>query len=154
MKLSIITPAFNRKHCLENYFSKLSRLTNINDCEILFVDDCSTDGTYEYAEEHKQQFPNLRLFKTDVNSGAGVARNIGIKNATGDYIAFLDSDDWFVEDALEKLLKIAYENPNENIIGGSINSVDKTGKILKSRIYGNRQTNFPFIDRHATYQEC
>ena len=154
MKLSIITPTFNRKHCLENYFSKLSRLTNINDCEILFVDDCSTDGTYEYIEERKQQFPNLRLFKTNVNSGAGPARNIGIKNASGDYIAFLDSDDWFVEDALEKLLKIAYENPDENIIGGSINSVNKTGKILKPGIYGNRKTNFPLVDRHAIYQEC
>lgn len=102
-KVSIILPTFNRKHCIKKAVESVLRQT-WQDFELLIVDDASTDGTEEYV----RLFPDgqINYIKLSQNVGASGARNIGIRNARGKYIAFQDSDTQWTDTKLE--LQVAY----------------------------------------------
>ena len=98
-KLSIIIPAYNAektiKRCLESIFKNDYK----DALEIIVVNDCSIDSTQAILEEILQSKPNnfdLKLINLKENSGAINARNVGLSNATGEYIAFLDADDEYM----------------------------------------------------------
>jgi glycosyltransferase involved in cell wall biosynthesis len=90
-RFSVIIPAYNRAQYIAATLATL-RAQEFGDCEVIVVDDGSTDGTLEILARHKSW---VRLFQQK-NSGPGMARNLGVQHATGEYLAFLDSDDlWF-----------------------------------------------------------
>ena len=79
---------------------------SFSDFEVIFVDDCSTDDTYSRLITYQQSSTmNISVFRNEKNSGPGEARNNGIKRAQGEYLAFLDSDDWYEKDFLQKMYK-------------------------------------------------
>lgn len=105
-KLSVIIPVYNAadyiKRCAESLFKQTL------DCfEILFVDDCSSDGSAAIINDILEKYPNrkkqTKIIKTPVNSGACVSRFYGLDFASGEYIVFCDSDDFFSFDALKKI---------------------------------------------------
>ena len=101
MKLSIILPVYN----LENYVSKtLDSLLSIrfsHDYEIIVVNDGSTDASEAIIRDYQQKTDKIRLFTTE-NGGVSNARNVGIRQAAGEYITFLDGDDTVEPDFYEK----------------------------------------------------
>ena len=93
--VSVVIPAFNRARVVLRAVNSARNQTYLVH-EIIVVDDCSTDGTAELVEAVDD--PRVRVIRNEVNSGACKSRNVGIKAATGEYIALLDSDDeWFPE---------------------------------------------------------
>lgn len=79
-------------------------------CEILAVDDCSTDNSLEILRSYEAHYPGLvRVFHSPVNHHQGGAKNIGLSHAKGEWIAFIDADDWVVPDYFERLLQKAAE---------------------------------------------
>ncbi|MGL0959776.1 glycosyltransferase [Vibrio vulnificus] len=104
MRLSVVIAAYNQQHnlgvCVD---SVVKQINEDNDVEILIVDDCSTDSTARVIQELAGKYQNVKGFKTDTNSGPGVARNVGIENASYDWILFLDSDDLLAPLAISKL---------------------------------------------------
>lgn len=100
-KLSIIVPVFNGQKYIAKCLDKLldSKLENK---EIIVIDDCSTDKTNEILKKYKS---DVMIISLKENKGVSNARNIGLKESTGDYIAFVDSDDDFEKDIHEKMLK-------------------------------------------------
>lgn len=92
-KVSIIIPCYNRPETLRNTLEKCWQQT-LQDIEIICVDDGSTDETPEMIESFRQADPRIRLLRLASNGGPGLARNAGLKIAVGEYVAFLDSDDW------------------------------------------------------------
>lgn len=100
-KLSIIIPAYNVEaflpQCLDSIFSQ-----DYTDYEILCVDDGSTDGTSQLLERYASERPELRVL-IQPNQGMSTARNMGLKEAKGDYVLFVDSDDWLCDGALAML---------------------------------------------------
>lgn len=100
-KLSIIIPAFNVEaflpQCLDSIFSQ-----KVVDVEVLCVDDGSTDGTPRLLQDYAEDHPNLRVL-TQPNQGMSTARNLGLKEAKGEYVLFVDSDDWLCEGSLAQL---------------------------------------------------
>lgn len=96
--LSIIIPVFNSKPFIEQALESIILQPSFNDIEVVIVDDGSTDNTSEICERYCK-FKNFKYLKTE-NSGTGHARNLGIKNATGDWIIFLDHDDLIVYNSL------------------------------------------------------
>ncbi|TYK65592.1 glycosyltransferase [Colwellia echini] len=104
MKFSIIIPAFNAQiyitKCID---SILIQRSDFYDLEVLIIDDCSTDDTFNQIEALSLKYTDIRVFTTESNEGPGGARNIGIKNATGDWIMFIDSDDQLHSSALQTL---------------------------------------------------
>lgn len=104
--ISIIVPVYN----VEKYVRKcLDSVVNqaYKDLEILIVDDGSTDGSGKICDEYKKD-DRVKVFHTE-NRGLSAARNYGIDRAHGEWIGFVDSDDWIEPDMYEVLLKSALE---------------------------------------------
>lgn len=85
------------------------------DTEVVVIDDASTDNTLNIIEEIANSDSRIRVVKHEVNKGAGLSRRSGINNANGDYITYLDSDDYLKEDCIETLVKAAKER-NADIV--------------------------------------
>jgi len=98
-KVSVIIPTYNRAHCVGRSIKNALDQT-YRDIEILIVDDGSTDETFE-AVKPFFIYPQVRYLRHKKNKGCQAARNTGIKNARGDYIAFLDSDDTWIPEKIE-----------------------------------------------------
>lgn len=112
IKFSIIIPAYNAQDYIDACLNSIMSQTYTN-YEIIVIDDCSTDNTYEILK----QYNNISLLKTKINSRQGAARNIGLNNCSGDYVIFLDSDDCLSKDTnLEELSNIVINNNNPDII--------------------------------------
>ena len=102
-KFSVIIPCYNSWQLMERGLRSLEE-QSFSDFEVIFVDDCSTDDTYSQLKVYQQSSAmNISVFKNEKNSGPGESRNNGIRRANGEYIAFLDSDDWYEKDYLEKM---------------------------------------------------
>lgn len=101
-KYSIITPMYNSFSLMDRYFESFRNQTYKN-FEIIIVDDCSTDGSYEKIVEYCANNNNISIIKSEVNMGPGGARNIALSKARGEYVLFLDSDDYIVNNCLERI---------------------------------------------------
>ncbi len=102
-KATVIIPTYNRVKTLERSIRSILAQT-YTDYELIIIDDGSTDNTKELIMEIKDD--RIHYIKSPVNRGAANARNIGIRAAKGEYIAFQDSDDEWVPDKLEKQVKV------------------------------------------------
>lgn len=104
-KVSIIIPTYNSYQFMGKCLASLERQT-YNEFEIVIIDDCSTDDTYGKIQDYMLNTAmDIKLYRLEKNSGPGVARNFGILNSTGEWIAFCDSDDWYEDEFLQKTIK-------------------------------------------------
>jgi len=99
--VSIIMPTYNSEHTLQASVNSVLQQTYTN-WELLITDDCSTDSTLKIIESFLNDDCRIKLFRLHSNSGAGVARNNSIRYSEGRFVAFLDSDDLWHKDKLEK----------------------------------------------------
>lgn len=111
MKLSIIIPVYNAVHYLEKCVSSCQG----KDCEIILVNDGSTDSSLEKMRSLAARLPDIRLY-SQVNKGVGGARNYGLRNAQGDYVWFVDADDFLEEGATSYVLKTLEEHAGKDYI--------------------------------------
>lgn len=107
-KVSIITPAYNAENFLCETIMSVQAQT-YKDWELIIVDDCSTDYTNLLAKDYAKEDGRIKVIRAPQNGGVAKARNIGLENATGEYIAFVDSDDLWKPDKLEKQLAFMQE---------------------------------------------
>lgn len=148
--VSIIVPCYN----VEQYLSKcLDSLINqtLHDIEIICIDDKSTDNTLKILQDYAKQDKRIKLFSHSKNQGVSVARNLGIKHATGQYLGFVDPDDWVDLDFYEKLYTRAIKT-NAAVIKGVykiFNVLTQQTRIsdLNTKIEKNR---FCFTSEHQT----
>lgn len=108
-KVSIITPSWNCARFVEETIKSIQAQT-YTDWELLFQDDCSTDNTRELVEQLVANDSRIKYECNPENSGAAITRNNALKRATGKWIAFLDSDDLWLPEKLEKQLKFMVEH--------------------------------------------
>ena len=112
MKISVIIPAYNAEPYIRAAIESCLSQT-YPPCEIIVVDDASTDGTAAVAES----FPApVRVIRLPENTGVAAARNRGVRASTGDWIAFLDADDWFLPEKLERQRRCLLENERAVLI--------------------------------------
>jgi len=105
IKVSVVIPAYNAEKYIGETIESVYRQTLKDNVEILVIIDGGTDNTEQVVSKLKETAPanrSLVLIKNDRNLGVAETRNVGIENARGEYIAFLDSDDYWTEDKLEK----------------------------------------------------
>ncbi len=102
-KISIIVPIYNVEQYIRKCIESLMGQTYKN-IEIILVDDGSKDNSYEICKEYAEKDGRIKLIHKE-NGGLSDARNVGIENATGEYITLLDSDDWFSYNFCEIMLK-------------------------------------------------
>ncbi len=124
-KLSVIVPVYNT----EKYLSKcLNSLKDLPNTEIVIVNDGSTDGSESVIKEYASAMPNVVYYKKN-NTGVADTRNFGIEHATGNYIMFVDSDDYIEKELISKLDK--YIKDETEIIKFKLQRVDENGNIIK-----------------------
>lgn len=108
-KVSVITPLFNSSNYLEETYKSVINQT-FKDFEWIIIDDKSSDDSYILANQLAQKDSRIKVLQVKENGGAAKARNLGIKNANGRFIAFLDSDDMWMPDKLEKQIDFMLKN--------------------------------------------
>lgn len=115
--ISVIVPIYKVEKYVGKCLSSIQNQTYTN-IEIICVDDASPDRSIEICEEIAAKDSRIRIIKKDKNSGQSVTRNIGMKSAKGEFISFVDSDDWVASDHLETLYELI-EKHNADIAQAS-----------------------------------
>lgn len=101
-KISILVAVYNTAAYLPQCLDSLLSQT-LKDIEVICVDDASTDNSLALLHQYAEKDNRVKVFALKENSGQAHTRNVGLSHATGDYIGFVDSDDWLSQDALEKV---------------------------------------------------
>ncbi len=107
-KISVIIPIYNVEKYLEKCLESVINQT-YKDLEIICVDDCSPDNSNKIVQEYLKKDSRIKLIQREKNGGLSAARNSGLNKATGEYVYFLDSDDWIAPDFLEKMYEVITE---------------------------------------------
>jgi glycosyltransferase involved in cell wall biosynthesis len=123
---SVIIPAYNRAHLLAETISSVLVQTYTH-FEVIIVDDGSKDNIKHVLDEKFQDDQRIKYFYKE-NEERGAARNFGLKQATGDFAVFFDSDDWMLPQYIETLNKIIKEIPSVNLLAAKYN-YNNDGKI-------------------------
>ena len=117
MKVSIIMSAYNAEKTIKRAIDSVLKQSYAN-IELVIINDCSTDNTENLIKEYKSN--KIKLINHEVNLGAGYTRDTGVKSCTGDYIKFLDSDDYLATDAISTYINNALVNNADIVVGGQI----------------------------------
>ena len=130
--ISIIMPIYNDESVLEQSINSVAKQT-FQDIELICINDGSTDGSLEVLNEFAEKYDFVKVVSQE-NKGSGKARNYGMDIAEGDYIGFLDADDYFIDDdALERLYDVAYKNDATMVTGNILHDVDNPGEFIPFR---------------------
>jgi len=133
--ISIVIPIYNRAKYLEATLNSVSSQT-LEGWECILVDDCSADASREIACEFCKQDERFKLIELDANSGASYARNIGLRNSSGKWIQFFDSDDLLEPTALEEKMALAEDGVDAVVCG--LRRVDEvTGLVRNSEFWSD-----------------
>ena len=128
IKVSVVVPFYNNSEFLEECIKSICGQT-LKDIEILFIDDCSTDNSLDLINKYSKQDKRIKILRNQKHSGAGAARNIGLKFAQGEYIIFLDADDIFSKDLLSDLYNLA-KKKNSDIVFSRYSIIDRNGEVI------------------------
>ncbi len=146
MLLSIIIPVYNvepyLRECLDSVFAQ-----NLTDCEVIAVNDGSTDGSRGILEEYKEKYADLMVVVDKSNGGLSSARNAGVEKAKGDYFYFLDSDDFLKLHAIVSIKKAIADSENADVIYLDCIVTDQ-GK----RWGEHKEKNVPLMDFKSFFQ--
>lgn len=109
-KISVIIPCFNAALYIERCLNALEK-QSYQDFNVIIVDDCSTDTTKCVIEQYQKKSKlDIVLMENQVNSGPAASRNRGIQKSDAEYVTFCDSDDWYEQDFLEKMITALEHN--------------------------------------------
>ena len=132
MKISVIIPVYNVEqylgHCLDSVINQTYK-----NLEIICVNDASTDRSPLILEEYSKKDSRIVIVNNAKNSRLGPTRNHGMEYATGDYVHFLDSDDWLEPDAYERLVEIINKNGDIDLINFCYQSISIKNKRVNTR---------------------
>lgn len=152
--ISVIILTYNgEKYIRKCLDSVINQTVGMGQIEMIIIDDASTDSTVDIVKEYEEKYPeNICLILRKENSlGTGeVNRNIGLDYATGEYILFLDQDDWYEHNAFEMLLAIVNDNPCLDYVEYRFNYTDVDENIYKvSRKLGQGVTFYSIGDEET-----
>lgn len=153
VKISVIIPVYNREkyigECLNSVLSQ-----TLKEIEVICIDDGSTDGTYDILLDYSRKYNNVSVLHQD-NKGSGPARNKGIECARGQYVCFMDSDDYYAQDcALEHLYRNAEEN-HAAVCRGNFLSVCENGELKKAKPWFREKEMLSFKeDGEFSHYQC
>ena len=149
MRLSIIIPFYNVEDFLPQCIESVMKLTKIEK-EIILINDGSTDSSLQIAEKYKEEVEASEKGKiiliNQENKGVGVARNAGINASTGDYIFFLDSDDWISTESFNSMILEFFEENSR------VSSTGQPDVLLGKEIFYDEKRNIRKIEKEIPKQ--
>ena len=148
MKLSIVVPVYNMAgegkldFCLKSLVNQ-----TISDYEIIAVDDCSTDNSFEILKSYQDKYPEKFIaIHSEVNHHQGGAKNIGLAVAKGQWLGFIDADDWIVPDYYERLLAKAGET-GADMVGCDYCFTDEHSFAVGQIVHNNNENQTGVMDK-------
>jgi len=138
--VSIITPTYNAAEYVALMIESVQS-QSYSQYEHLIIDDCSSDNTLEIVQQYINKDNRIKLIRLKQNEGAGFARNKGIEEAINRYIAFLDSDDIWHPEKLEKQIKFMTSN-NYAFTFTSYDQIDEDGKKKNKNVYTKERVTY------------
>lgn len=152
--ISVIVPTFQRSRMLDRLILSV-RGQNFKDWELLIVDDGSTDGTEGIVKHWNRKDSRIRFLKRPKSrpKGPSACRNIGIENAQGTYVAFLDSDDEWLPNRLEAAVGFIEKNEVKAIYSGALVNGRKANYMRASRSLKKGESVFDFILNPETFTQ-
>ena len=130
-KISVIVPVYNVEQYLRQCLDSVINQT-FKDLEIICVDDCSPDNSAEILKEYAQKDSRIKIITLEKNGGLGNARNVALKQASAEYIMFLDSDDWLELYACELAYNKIKQNNNDFVFFNFYWATEKDGTFEKT----------------------
>ena len=146
--VSIIVPVYNAERFLEDTINTVLNQTYKN-WELILVDDCSTDKSVDIINKYSKKDKRVKLFKNKVNSKAAVSRNNGIKESSGRYLCFLDADDLWDKQKLEKQVNFMKNNDCEFSFTG-YEFADKDGNPNGKKVFIPNKINYKQALKNTT----
>lgn len=145
--VSIVMPAFNAAATISESVDSVLKQT-YTDWELIIVDDCSCDSTVEIARRYREKEPRIVILNNSKNLGVSESRNLGAERAKGGWIAFLDSDDMWTPDKLERQMRLIHDRMSMGeepalVFTGSV-FLDSTGRQIAYRLA---------VPEHVSYRE-
>lgn len=137
--ITVVMPNYNGHRFVEQAIDSVLNQTYPY-FELLVVDDCSKDDSLQLIQQKAQSDDRIRVIALEHNAGVANARNVGIKEAKGEFIALLDNDDLWTEDKLERQLSIAQKGAD--IVYCSYDFIDEENRSIKKPFVVPPQTNF------------
>lgn len=133
IKVSVIIPVYNVEPYISECLASVVDQT-YSDLEIIIVDDCSTDRSYDICQKFAEKDPRILLLKNEINSGVSFSRNRALKIVTGDFVCMIDSDDWVENNYIELMLKNIESNNADACVCGYFKYFESDKKIQKFQI--------------------
>lgn len=149
-KISIITPVYNCEKLIGNTIETVINQTYTN-WEMLLVDDCSTDNSEKIIEEYIRKDNRVKYFKLEQNSGAAVARNYALEKSEGRFIAYLDSDDLWKPEKLEKQVDFMLKH-NYAFSCTDYEKIDEQGNSLNKIVKIPQKVDYNLFLRNTIIQ--
>ena len=149
-KLSVVIPVYN----VENYLRKCIDSVideNVTDYEIVLVNDGSPDSSPAICEEYASRYPDLIRYISTPNGGLGAARNIGTENAQGDFVLYLDSDDYLAPNALAEVMEVLSDDVDICVF--DFVNVTEDGRTLSITKGSEREGDFT-LDEYPEFLFC
>ncbi len=143
-KVSVVIPAYNAEKTIGCAIDSVLKQT-FTDFELIVIDDCSKDNTYSIVYDLAQQDDRIVLLKNKENSGVSVTRNYGISEAKGEWIAFLDSDDLWKPEKLEKQLKLLATKDGAVLCYTASSFINDDGEPYSYVMEAEEETSFSTI---------
>jgi glycosyltransferase involved in cell wall biosynthesis len=134
MLISIVIPCYNVAHFIEKCLDSVYAQT-YDEIEVILVDDGSNDDTVKCIERYLEVNHKKALLIKQENKGAAAARNRGLEETNGDYVQFLDADDWIKPSKIDAQVKIAKKAQYPDLIVGSYQVVNESGELILSKAY-------------------
>lgn len=149
MLISIIVPVYN----VEKYLSQaIESILNQRNCElqIILVNDGSTDSSLEIIQQYADRYSNIEIINQS-NQGLSAARNAGLNEAKGEYVMFLDSDDWLAKDCIENIAINIKENCPDLLVYAGQRVYERNNDLVKGELFGPREIG-KFITGTEAYE--
>ena len=144
VKISVIIPVYNvekyLKKCLDSVIGQ-----TFSDIEIICVNDGSTDASLSILEDYAKSDNRFKVYSKN-NGGQGSARNLGLKNSSGDYVYFIDADDYIEENMFEKLYRNAISNNSDIVVSKIARFNDESDEINYNNPGFNFENQFKNVD--------
>ncbi|MCH4896296.1 glycosyltransferase family 2 protein [Marinilabiliaceae bacterium JC040] len=141
--ISVIIPVYNSAKTIRETLNSVIKQTYDN-IEVIIIDDCSTDETVKIILDFAKIDTRINLFSLDYNSGAAVARNYGINKAKGQYLAFIDSDDLWLKDKLQKQIDTDYP-----FVYTAIKMINDNNEIIKDKLSVPLKVSYNYLLRNT-----
>lgn len=136
-QVSVIVPVYNGEKYLKKCLNSILNQT-LQDIEIICVDDGSTDNSSDILKKFASKDNRIKLVSTEKNNGQGFARNLALNEVNGDFIAFIDADDWIDSNALELLFLKAKNNNLNMLFFQMVNYIDSPKNLVETDLYNHQ----------------